>query len=248
MRSELTRFLRQKGGKLEQPTSLMRLTDSGLHVQPAPTLDGNALVKVVNQIKGSIGFINAAMGGDGALERFQISEHGLATIAENETAKPGRKLLIWIGPGWPMLEGVRFENPDTINKRRYFDAIVELTNRLREARITVNSVSGATADTDYALFYQRFLKGVASEHEASSGNLALKVLVTQTGGRILRPGNDLVEQINAVIADANAFYSISFNPPAISNSLEYHELKIQVNKPGLTVLTNTGYYFELPGN
>ena len=39
------------------------------------------------------------MGGDGSIQRFQISERGMATIAENEAAKPGRKLLVWIGPG-----------------------------------------------------------------------------------------------------------------------------------------------------
>jgi VWFA-related protein len=248
VRSELTRFLNQNGGKLAQPVSLMRMTDKGLRVQPRPTQDGGALVKVVSQIQGEIGYINPAMGGDGALERFQISERGMATIAENEAARPGRKLLIWIGPGWPMLEGTRYETPDTRNRQRYFDAIVELTNKLREARITVNTVSGVGGDSSYALFYQRFLKGVVSPKEASSGNLALKVVATQTGGRILGPSNDLVEQMNQVIADANAFYSISFNPPAAGNAEEYHELKVQVSKPGLTARTTAGYYFQTPGN
>jgi VWFA-related protein len=248
VRSELTQFLRQNGGKLAQPLSLMRMTDKGLRVQPRATLDGDALVKVVSQIKGEIGYINPAMGGDGALERFQISERGMATIAENEAAKPGRKLLIWVGPGWPMLEGARFESSDATNRQRYFDAIVELINKLREARITVNNVSGAAGDASYALLYQRFLKGVASVREASSGNLALKVLASQTGGRILGPGNDLAEQINAVIADANAFYSISFNPPPAGAPQEYHELKVHIGKQGLTARTNAGYYLEPPGN
>ena len=248
VRSELTQFLRQNGGKLAQPTTLMRLTDKGVRVEPKPTLDGDALVKVVGQIKTDIGYINPAMGGDGSIERFQISERGLATIAENEAAKPGRKLLVWIGPGWPMLEGTRFQSPDEINKRRYFDAIVELSNKLREARITVNSVSGIAADPGPALFYQQFLKGVPSPREARSGNLALKVLAVQTGGRILGPGNDLAAQIDASIANANAFYSVSFNPPTGAKADEYHELKVQIAKPGLTARTNAGYYFEPPQN
>jgi hypothetical protein len=47
VRTELTRFLRQNGGQLAQPTTLMRLTDSGVRVQQKPVLDGNALVKIV---------------------------------------------------------------------------------------------------------------------------------------------------------------------------------------------------------
>jgi hypothetical protein len=102
------------------------------------------------------------------------------------------------------------------------------------------SVSGIAGDAGYTLFYQQFLKGVASPREARFGNLALKVLRVQTGGRILGPGNDLAEPINACIADANAFYSISFNPPAGAKAEEYHELKVQIAKPGLTARTNAG--------
>lgn len=248
VRSELTQFLSQNGGRLAHPVMLMRLTDKGLRVQPSATVNGNELVRLVGEIKGEIGYVNPAMGGDGALERFQISVRGMATIAENEAGKQGKKLLIWIGPGWPMLEGAQYKSPNETNRRRYFDTIVELTNRLREARITVNSVSGVAADAGNAQFYRRFLKGVASPREASSGNLALKVLATQTGGRILGPGNDLAEQIDACIADANAFYSVSFDPPPDGKPGEYHELKVQIGKPGMTARTNAGYYFEPPQN
>ena len=252
VRTELTKFLRQNGGKLAQPVSLMRLTDSGLRVQPMPTGDGIALVTIVNRIKGQIGYINPAMGSDGAMQRFQISERGISTIAENEARKPGRKLLIWIGPGWPMLDTAQFVEPNEINRRRYFDAIVELTNRLREARITVDSVAGSDASAGaaagYALRYQSFVKGVLTPHEASAANLGLKVLVTQTGGRILGPGNDLAEQIDQCVAEANAFYRISFNPPAAAQTPEFHDLKLLIQKPGLTVRTNYGYYIQPPGN
>jgi VWFA-related protein len=252
VRKELTDFLRQNDGKLAQPVSILRLTDKGLRVQPKPTLDGNALVGIVNKIKGEIGYINPAMGAGGALQRFQISVREMATIAENEANKPGRKLLIWVGPGWPTLEGAQFEASSDLDHRRYFDAIVELTNKLREARITVNSVSGSDSNagdpSSHALRYQSFLKPVPSAREASSGNLALKVLVVQTGGRILGPGNDLVEQINQCLADASSFYSISFNPQPPVHVDEFHELKVQIARPGLTVHTNAGYYNELQGN
>jgi VWFA-related protein len=250
VKSELSRFLRQDNGKLAQPVSIMRLTDAGLRVQPRPTLDGNAQESVVNQIKGQIGFINAAMGVDGALQRLQISEHALASIAENEAKKPGRKLLVWVGPGWPMLESAQFVTPNDTNRRRYFDAIVELTNKLREARITVNSVSGYDPNTAAVnpFHYQSFLNGVRSPHQAAAGYLALKVLAVQTGGRILGPDNDLAGQINTCIADANSFYRISFNPPPAGGADEYHELKLQIDKPGLAVRTNAGYYNEPSGN
>jgi VWFA-related protein len=252
VKSELSKFLRQNNGRLAQPVSIMRLTDAGLRVQAKPTLDGNAEESVVNQIKGEIGFINPAMGVEGALQRLQISERALASIAENEVKKPDRKLLIWVGPGWPMLESAQFVTPNDTNRRRYFDAIVELTNKLREAHITVNSVTGGDPNVgeggSRGFLYESFLKAVRTPRQAAAGNLALKVMAVQTGGRILGPGNDLAGQINECVADANEFYSITFNPPPAGSADEYHELKVEINKPGLTVRTNAGYYNEPKGN
>jgi hypothetical protein len=97
-------------------------------------------MNVVTQINDHVNSINPAMSTGGALERTQVSVHQLATIAENEAKKPGRKLLVWVGPGWPMLQSRAFQFSER-NRRQYFDVIIELTNRLREARIVVYSVS-----------------------------------------------------------------------------------------------------------
>ena len=251
VKSELAEFLRQNGGHLAQPLSIMLLTAEGLRIQPRPSVDGFAQLELLNQIKGHISSINTAMGSEGALERAQISLHQMATIAENETKKPGRKLLIWVGPGWPMLQSQAFRFSET-DRRQYFNVIVELTNRLREARIVVYSVSpedssmggGAT----HSLLYKSFLKGVPTEQQADIGDLALKVLVSHTGGRILGPDNELAGQINQCIVDANAFYRLSFDPPHADHADEYHDLQVQVNRPGMMVRTNTGYYNEPAGN
>jgi VWFA-related protein len=247
VRLEVERYLRRNGGHLAQPVSVMLLTDAGLRVQPRPSTDGNALAGVVEQIKGNIRTIDASMGGEGLLERFQLSAHEVETIAENEALRPGRKLLIWVGPGWPMLNHSELGYYSPKNQQRYFDAIVELSTKLREARMVVYSVSPANlgaggSDSTYTLLYQTYLKGVQSASQAEAGDLALKVLVTQTGGRILGPDNDLAAQIDRCMADANSFYRISFNPPPAMHGDEYHGLQVEIDKPGLTARTNSGYY------
>jgi VWFA-related protein len=247
VRQEVERFLRRNGGHLAQPVSIMLVSDAGLRVQPRPSTDGNALAGVVEQIKGSIRTIDASMGGQGLVERFQLSAHQLETIAENEAQKPGRKLLIWVGPGWPMLNHSELGYYSPRDRQRYFDAIVELSTKLREARMVVYSVSPANlgaggSDSTYTLLYQNYLKAVQSASQAEAGDLALKVLVTQTGGRIIGPDNDLAAQIDRCMADANSFYRISFNPPPAMHADEYHGLQVEIDKPGLTARTNTGYY------
>jgi len=243
VRQQIAQFLRQNGGKLAQPVSIMLLTDAGLRVQPRPSVDGNALITVLDQIKGGVHSIYSAMGADGNLQRFQLSLRQMARIAENESRRPGRKLLIWVGPGWPLLTGnnYRFSERD---QRQYFDTIVELSNSLREARMAVYSASPAnSADPETRdLVYRDYLKGVPSAAKADTGYLGLKVLALESGGRILGPDNDLVSQINHCIADANAFYTLSFNPLPAEHANEYHSLKVVVDQPGLSVRTTSGYY------
>ena len=245
VRSEVDQFLRAHEGHLRQPVTIAQLTSTGIRIQPRPSIDGNAMAGVVDQIKGGISTISSAMGGEGFVERFQTSLRALSNLAENEARKPGRKLLIWVGPGWPMLERPKDGSPDRVQSLN-FGGIVELSTRLREARMVLYSV--APAGTPYSFLYRDFLKGVQSPRQANSGNLALKVLVTQTGGQILGPDNDLAEQIDRCIADANVFYRISFNPQPALHADEYHDLNMQVDKPGVTVRTNTGYYNQPNGN
>jgi VWFA-related protein len=217
------------------------LSDAGLRIQPRPSVDGNALLVVLDHVGGVIPTIK--VGAEGDLERLQLSLRQMAAIAENEAKMPGRKLLIWLGPGWPILDSPNFSFSDK-DQRRYFDAIVELSTRMREARMSLYSVSPTNVESggERRFMYQDFLKGVPSPRQADTGNLALKVLALQSGGRILGPDNHLVAQIDSCIAEANSFYTLSFNPPVATHADEYHDLKIEVSQPGLTVRTSTGYY------
>jgi VWFA-related protein len=246
VRQQVEDFLHEDGGHLKQPVLLIVLTSGGIRVMPRPSVDGDALAGVVQKLSGNISTINPAMGGEGLLERFQLSVRQLATIADNEARRPGRKLLVWIGPGWPMLN----RPSDTYSERsqrRTFANIVELSTRLREARMVLYSVQPEDPSNGggrYDLLYQEFMKPVSSPKQAQPGNMGLKVLATQTGGAILGPNNDLAGQMNRCVSDANVFYRISFDPAHAEHADEYHALKLLVDKPGLAVRTNLGYYNE----
>lgn len=231
-RQGLERFFRQNDGQLAQPVSLFFFTIRGLDGQSRPSLDGNALAAEVMKIDQSASKM-------GTRDSLAFSVTTLMAIADNEAKKPGRKLLVWIGPGWRAPDPRQF--PTSAKQRQiYFDWIVQLSTRLREARTAVYSVSlgNGLANLDY----ESHLKGVNSAVETDSANLALKVLVNQTGGRVLGPDNDLAGQINRCIRDASPFYTLSFDPPHTTRANEFHDLKVQIDKPRLKARTYTGYY------
>jgi len=46
------------------------------------------------------------------------------------------------------------------------------------------------------------------------------------------------------VADGQAYYELSFDPPRADHADEYHHIEVQVAKPGLTARTREGYYLQ----
>jgi len=146
--------------------------------------------------------------------------------------------VIWIGSGWPLLR----REDLTYSPRRQklnFDTIVSLSTKLREGRMVVYSLGGGEE-----FFYKDFLKAVRTDEQADPPELALPVLAIQSGGRSVAVGNaaEMSSQIGLCIADARAFYTLSFDPPHAAQPNEFHDVRVIVGKPGLTARTSTGYY------
>ncbi len=242
VRQEIERYLTRNGGHLDYPASLRVFTNTGIDSGSGPTTDGKALAAEVSQLDNHLRTVRLGEGVNGEIELYYASLKAIAEIAQSESNKPGRKLLLWAGPGWPMLDSVSVEI-GLEAQRQNFDAIVRLSTILREARVSVYNISSADSGAG-ASAYRGYLKGVKSAAKSNPGNLALKVLAVQSGGRVLGPGNDMAAQIESCVEDAGAFYTLSFDPPRADRANEYHDLKVVVGKPGLTARTSTGYYAQ----
>jgi hypothetical protein len=99
-----------------------------------------------------------------------------------------------------------------------------------------------TSDDSSPLAYQAYLKEVKQSSQAKGANLSVKVLALHNGGRVLGLDNGLRAQIDTCVQDASAFYTLTFDPPHAGQANEYHDLKLQIDQPGLTAHTDTGYY------
>jgi VWFA-related protein len=245
-REQVEKFLGRDGGELPRPVSLAFLSDSGVAMGNITSQDGKALITGLNQNKAGLRIINRSQGFYGADDRVGLSLHALQELADYEAPRPGRKLVIWISPGWPLLTGPRIELSDK-DQRRIFENIVALSDSLRRARITLYSIDPlGTSDSGgfRTLYYQEFLKGVKKPSQVQIGDLGLQVIATQSGGRVQVSNNDVASEIASAVADANAFYVLTFEGLVGDGPNEYHSLEIKLDKPGLKALTRTGYYAQ----
>ena len=239
-------YLQKTDGHPVQPVSLYELDGSGFWAVGSPSDDGNILAADLAHWQNfhELRSFRSTLRGDTwkwldqndtpSLEALKA----LGQIAATERQLSGRKLLIWVGPGWGIGTGAYADR--TVSKDDTFYAIRWFSSLLREARITLYSLS--VGETEPAQLYLNYLHGVSSAEQASFMNMYRKVLAEQSGGHVLNTGVDLVSQIKSCVNEPNVFYTLAFNPPPAALPNEYHDLTVQIDNAGLSARTNTGYY------
>ncbi|MGB6497915.1 MAG: VWA domain-containing protein [Candidatus Acidiferrum sp.] len=248
-RDQIAKYLGGDGGRLAFPTALSFFSDTGVEVQPDFSKDGNALTSSLDQHTAALRTVRRSAGFYGAAERYQLSLKALEMLLVHEAPRPGRKIIMWISPGWPLLSG---PNVDMSSKQQeqVFENIVKLSDQLRAASMTLYNIDPlGVADIGVRTsYYKDFVKGVSEPRQVQAADLGLQVLATQTGGLVLNAANDLTAELQQCIADAQAYYEISFDPPLSDKVNEYHHIEIRVGDKKLTARTRQGYYAQPPNH
>lgn len=229
------------GGQLALPVSFAILTDHGIVSPDRPSRDAKALGRYLDNNRIGFRALRNAAGMWGAMEREDSSLKALDFLADKASNRPGRKLLIWISPGWRGISNAG-HIPSRKDQEDTFNLIVDTSIRLRRARLTLDSIDPTTNFIDP--FYETFLKGATDPRHADYGDLMLQVLATQSGGQVMAGNFELPALIDHCIADASVYYVLTFSPPPAAHPDEYHELSVEIAKPGLKAHTRMGYYAQ----
>lgn len=244
-REQVKKFLRQDAGKLSVPVSIDFFTDAGLTIQQGKgSRDGNALLTYLDQHATALRTSNRSQGFYGAEDRVSWSLRALAQLSASEAKEPGRKLVVWISPGWATLSGpnVQLTNRD---EQSIFDSVVATSSELWLSNITLYTVDPlGTADsgTFRTFYYKSFLKPVTKPSQTQLGDLSLQVLATHSGGLVLNSANDVAGEIERCVRDAKAYYELTYDAPPSDGPNEYHSIEVQLERPGLKAQTRAGFY------
>ncbi len=279
---EIENFLRANGGVLAKPTMIYRLTQDGLFAIPHASMDGNELAQEIDQpasqrqiwspsaIKNGIQ-INVKVNGashDAVVKATRAAREAddsliaLGSISIEERRRPGRKLMFWLGNGWPIENG---------KAAGLADFSTELLTRMREAHINLWSalesydMSGVAtpatrADNELATDIRRALPKDANSELTTGVNielvegpkpdstdlryLSLPVIAIRSGGGILDPAHDLAARIGERVKEESNYYFLTFDPPRTDVVAEYHHLTIELDKPDLKARVFEDYYDE----
>jgi VWFA-related protein len=180
-------------------------------------------------------------------EKFQLSFTALLDFAHRLQSVPGRAILVWMGPGWPILSGSEFP-PETPSIREgFFRNLVNASTELREGQVTLDAVSWTSslpvAKLDISSLETLTDRAATAAH-ASARSVALPALAHISGGQVYLQKKDLPSKVAACLADASSYYVLGFDAPPSNVPDEFRAIEVTVDKPGVTIRTNTGYYAQ----
>jgi VWFA-related protein len=247
-RGELEKFFKSESGALAQPTALAVLSDKGVQTLGPFSANGADLIAQLAKAQIALRSITRSAGIYGAAERLQTSLLALDVIGNAMEPRTGRKMVIFISPGWPLLSGAGIE----LNQKQeqaILESVAATNDRLMRAQISLYSADPlGTSDVGiHSVYYKNFLKGITKLSDVHYGSLGLQVLAEQSGGLALTESNDVASELRKCIADGDSYYQISYEPPAATEANQFHKIEVKVAKPDLIARTRMGYYTRLQG-
>ncbi len=242
-RQEIGRLLRANDGQLAQPTALAVFTDTGTQIQPSFSTDGNALSAELDKQVIGLRDLRRSAGFYGAAERLDLSVKTLDQLLARAESEPGRKFILWVSSGWPLLSGPEIQLTNK-EEQHLFDQVVAFSDALRRSKTTLYAINpiGAGADPGRTYYYQQFVKGIRKPSQAVPADLGLQVLAEQSGGRFLTGSNDISGLLQECIEDATAHYELTFQAPPAEGAREYHHIEVRMADTQLKARTTEGYY------
>lgn len=233
-----------ENGQLPIPIYLVILTDQGMKIHTPATQDGKVLKDFLDANTNDLHNLLRPDGWTGEMERAQVSWKTLDYITSQVGPMPGRKLFIWLSPGWNLQTNGQWDGASKSDEQQLYDHAAKELTALRTGRVTLYQIDpwGPDHEMKFAPIYEAFVKGLENPKHADYGYLLLQILAIQSGGQALYLSNNMSSLITKCLDESKSYYTLTFNPPAGDHPTEYHSVEVQVDKPGAKARTRTVYY------
>jgi VWFA-related protein len=241
-RMQIETFLRSNQGHLPAPLSIVAVNQNNLTWIGERSADGNALAAQLHQWQPVLQPRPSQAISD-MQERWQESIEGLDRILHHQSDDSGRKLMIWISPGWPFIQSTDVQTTDPL-LHQWMDLIVATSTNLRTAQVTIEDAEPQGSEyMDWSNIWRSKLKPVKKWDHAEPADVTLQVLAIQSGGQVLHSSNDITAEVAKCMHDAASWYTLAVaQQPDKPNT--WHDLQVRVNKPGAVVRAANGYYAQ----
>ena len=207
------------------------LADSGLHMLQGFTTDPALLLRAVRTNR-----VDFGNNGDDHYSTDRLTWNALDQIAAYVQPVKGRKNLLWMAPGAPIL---------LVRDGGYAWGSNSLRDRQGNGAVDMTRVH-RNMDT-YELFTaEQIAVSPIDPRGVGSMSLAAEAVAQDSGSKAFFNNNDLKTLITQAIRNGSHFYTLSYVPPRQVEDGHYHTIKLQTTLPGQHLTYRAGYNSEDP--
>lgn len=181
---------------------------------------------------------------EGLTNDLQFSIDALKEIVDSMAGLPGRKALLYVSDGLPMVPGEdmyyalsnKFQDSTSITLSREFDSsrrFTQLANTASTNQVVLYTIDAAglrapeSSSVETAYTGTAGLTSFVDTVNVSNIQAPLLLMAEQTGGRAIYNSNDVADGLTKIAADFDSFYSIGYSP-AHSGTGRLYKIKIKV--------------------
>jgi VWFA-related protein len=192
--------------------------------------------------------------------RVAYCTDSLQALARRLAGFPGRKNLIWISEGFPLVV-----NPETqlgtsafSATRNYSEAVAKTVNALLDAQVAIYPVdarglsAGGLSEANSNGSDQLGRQNTSGVNRVLALREQAEVQVTpqqimndlagRTGGKALYNRNDLDTAIESSITDGSTYYLVGYYPDDKNWNGRFRKIQVKLNRPGAKLRYRLGYY------
>jgi len=245
-RYALQKFLKAQPA-IMPPTTLLATNDKSFAVLQDYTQNVSLLEAAVQRDRAEYPWRLAHNGNSGpdAIVRLGQTLDALEEIAQAAAGTPGRKNIIWVGKGFPSVD---LTGLDDASAKELQDAVRRCIDLLLRSRVTLYilnpaPLSSAIYDTQTPTDLATLEDETGTEPFANA--VRFSTLAPATGGRVFSGRNDVDREMATSIVESSQYYTLTYSPTNDSDSsAAYRQVRVSVDRPGLTVATRDGYYAQ----
>jgi VWFA-related protein len=203
-------------------------------------------------------------------ERAQRTQAALRLLARRLAGYPGRKNLVWVSAGFPIVllttdvqlttdssNLAQGNDPLQHSETNFESDLHQLAAELSDAQISVYSVDahglvGSTMEdaSRHGTNEAGFLR-TGAEYGAAvarSGNDlrqtqdTLLMLSAESGGRLFKNSNDVAGAVATSVADGSSYYLLGYYPENKTWDSKFRKIQVKVDKSDMEVRHRNGYF------
>jgi VWFA-related protein len=195
-------------------------------------------------------------------DRVHRTVEALTAIANHVGTLPGRKNLIWISGSFPFSIGYENIERSTSDARELYANDIETAARaLTNANLAVypvdarglmtSDLGNRTSSANPRGGTMGIISNSAQNSDPRSNGPntsnfdSMNVLADRTGGKAFYNRNDIWGSVREAIDDSRVTYELGYYPQGVDWNGSFHEIKVEVKRPGARVRARKGY-FALP--